>query len=502
MADADEAAVPGDGDAVVRLEAVAPPPPPFGDVQQVLRWIGFNREASNLIAEDLGESLTEIAALDKDDIKMSQKSFATRTVNRGKTIFGTRRMKYLFDLIDWAQDFDRVGIDPTIADLDGDSFLDALREARKRADMRESRKKNADSQKTEASPGPLTGVKVWSSWILKLFNYLSVIISIRGIPLLYVVRDSVEDLQGDGENEIDGEIDWEQRCIRQCLHTGHAFREDSRHVHQIVRSLCIGEESESWLKTTKRFQCGKRDVEALCAHYRGAGNSSRQISEGERLRDTLHYKSETAMPFESFLTKCNAMFQIFQDCKEEYTEQMKVRFLLDKTADAPLLQPLRASIQAQTFINPKLYTFVTAADSLAMVIPTKKRGRGLGALDSKGSGDTVDRSEIMKSGKIFTGHYDNPKQLHPEKWALVLKERNKKKGNGGKSKPNSWKGKYNEQQKDIKSIKATIAKLSRGRKDKSGDDADAEDDMSDSDDHAGNSFGGRGEKRKAKKAKK
>ena len=275
-------------------DAEALPFAPVPEVRQALRWIGFTENPSQAIENDLGSSFHEIAALGKEDVKMSQKTFANLTIATGRLVFGTRRTKYLLDMIDWTQDFKRVGKEPTIDGLDQESFLEALRVARERAVIRASRKDSLESQGKEASPGKLTGVKTWSVWILKLFNYLSMVIGTIGVPLLYVVRESVEDLLTTDGKETDSGIDWERQCILHCPHKGRAFEEDSRRVHQMVLSFCIGEQAEAWLKTTKRLECGKRDVATLCDHYRGAANKSRQISEGVRLRETLHYRSENA----------------------------------------------------------------------------------------------------------------------------------------------------------------------------------------------------------------
>ena len=181
---------------------------------------------------------------------------------------------------------------------------------------------------------------------------------------------------------------------------------------------------------------------------------------------------------------------------------MKLRFLLDKTAEAQPLASLRATIHANLILNPDIYTFNVAADSLATIISSKNKGSGSSsgrALGSVTFADDVDRSEIMRDGKIYTGHYDNPKLLHPANWALVRKERekynksNKTGGNGSNSKK-SWKTKFSKQKKEIKAMKATIAKLSRA-----GDDNHDDDDEPESGDNAGNAFGGRSEKRNNKK---
>ena len=71
-------------------------------------------------------------------------------------------------------------------------------------------------------------------------------------------------------------------------------------------------------------------MKALRAHYHGEGNTTRRVGEAGRLRDTLHYKSEGALPFSTFLAKCQHMFNLFHQVNEPYSPPMKTRFLLDK----------------------------------------------------------------------------------------------------------------------------------------------------------------------------
>ena len=56
-------------------DAEALPFAPVPEVRQALRWIGFTENPSQAIENDLGSSFHEIAALGKEDVKMSQKTF-------------------------------------------------------------------------------------------------------------------------------------------------------------------------------------------------------------------------------------------------------------------------------------------------------------------------------------------------------------------------------------------------------------------------------------------
>ena len=70
-------------------------------------------------------------------------------------------------------------------------------------------------------------------------------------------------------------------------------------------------------------------MSALRAHHQGEGNKTRRISEAERLRDSLHYINERGLPFDSYLSKMQKMFTLFEQNKEPYSNAMKLRFLYD-----------------------------------------------------------------------------------------------------------------------------------------------------------------------------
>ena len=460
------------------------------EIAMIVEWIGFTAAESATIASEIGFDLKELQALQAKDMKTLSESFAKRSV--APITFGLRRAKLMEDMVNWAKDWGRIGEEITLDGLDEAQFLAELLVARQRQEARVSNADTADSRAKEASPGKLTGPTIWEAWSNKLFNYLSILTGSMSIPLIYVIREHVE---GFLETDEDDE-NFERQAIVKCPHERPLFREDSRQVHTIIQSFCIGEESEAWIKPIRRKEDGALDLEALCNHYRGAGNTTRRIADAERLRDQLHYKSESAMPFERFLTKCKDMFTMFSDSKEPYTESQKLRFLLERCEGAAGLQAMLGAITADSTIDPNKYTFDSTANALATVIKPRTKGRSLSALTTGSS--SGDKSEIMRDGKIFTGHYENPKSIHPDNWKLVLAEREKKKGgkkNGKKSV--TWHQNKSENQK--RQIKALQAKLSSLKRSKSSSDDEGDGTEEPPADSAGNAFGGRSEMAKKKK---
>ena len=78
---------------------------------------------------------------------------------------------------------------------------------------------------------------------------------------------------------------------------------------------------------------------ALRRHYAGEGNSTRRIADAKKIQNTLHYKTERALPFNKFLVHCKrwSMFTIFEEENEPLTERAKVDELLTKVQNSGLV---------------------------------------------------------------------------------------------------------------------------------------------------------------------
>ena len=139
----------------------------------------------------------------------------------------------------------------------------------------------------------------------------------KGIPLSYVVRANE-----DPDHETDFEGDFVARSIACAPLNNATFCADAR-KHQLLMNVLVAESAEQWINNLAPRVNGCLDMEALRNHYGGEGNSSRRIATAEKLRETLHYKSEISMPFSTFFDRMQKMFNIFQEECEELTENAK-----------------------------------------------------------------------------------------------------------------------------------------------------------------------------------
>jgi len=241
------------------------------ELSTALQYIGFGAQDRNRVANELGPDLRNFLRLTEKDIISVQKSLAEARTAANRVDFGLSRTKYLKAMVHWAQDFDRLNETPTVAGLNRDQFLNALTVAEQRARIRAQMASVCEGRAKEASPGKLKSEKDWHTWEQGLCTQLGILLGVNGVPLTYVIRE--RDAQpGDVFQSFFEESVAKARLV------GPDFEADSYQVHQIIRSLVVGEQSEHWIREHARLQNGRRDMAALRAHFRGEGNKSRQIA--------------------------------------------------------------------------------------------------------------------------------------------------------------------------------------------------------------------------------
>ena len=119
----------------------------------------------------------------------------------------------------------------------------------------------------------------------------------------------------------------------------------------------------------KSQQDGRAYLKALTSYYQGEGNTTRRISEVERLRETLHYKSEQALPFVTFLNKLEHMFNMFDENVEPYGNAAKLCTLFDKVQHPQLTSSISA-LKVRNNMPGKDMNYSSAANHLSVKVLT------------------------------------------------------------------------------------------------------------------------------------
>ena len=464
-------------------------------MHDVLEWIGIYREPdrANVIAL-LGDDITQFVLYSEKEITSKVKYLAEHRNAGNRVSFNLGTERALRNMTHWAKDFYRVGEVPTLDGQTQREFKEAIDSAGLFAQNREIRKASCESRADKASPGKLKDEKGWHTWEQALVTQLGILIGVAGVPLSYVIREAEHK---PGTTYLSKMAE----SVARFPLTGPDYESDALQVHQIIRSLTVGENAEQWLRELIKYKDGRRDMMALRAHYRGEGNNSRRIAAAEQLHSTLHYKDERALSFTSYISKVKEMFNIFQECGEEYTEQAKLRFLWS-SIHSPSLQPTIESIKASLGRDPDSWSFVDAANHIASQIPAKKNGRQLSSVSRRDG--NKDSAQSGGDGIRLSYPPDEWRRLSPEMQAKVRAARKAPKGQStGRHGTGKSKGKPNSDlhslAQAVKKQTKVIASLTSGAK-RPGSDDDGS--SSSGPDDAGNSFGGRDSKVSAKQKKK
>ena len=136
------------------------------------------------------------------------------------------------------------------------------------------------------------------------------------------------------------------QTIAQAPLIGTAAAADKSTIHQRILSFTTGESSETWIKPVQRFKDGRRSMRVLHNHFEGEGNSLQRIARAEKLKESLFYKIEATMLFETFLTRCQEMFNIFFKYDKPLSSEAKLWFLLSKIGN-PGLNSAVAAMKVQ-----------------------------------------------------------------------------------------------------------------------------------------------------------
>ena len=415
---------------------------PYIIVDQCLEWIGFGipNQRATISTEVSFNSLNDLNDIEEKDIRDMADSFQKRTI-ANRINFGMRRTKWLIAMMHWVQDFSRCSKRPTIDDfVTANDFKQALSTAAQRASLRKVDTDQVDTISKAANPGKRKDERKWPEWYPAFVNYLSTIPGVYGMPLSYIIHDNqAPDHTGDFVGDFTEEI------IACAPLNGPKFRADSRKVHQLLKNFLMAESAEQWIRPLAPRDNGCNDILELRRHYEGEGNQSWRIASADKYCETIHYKSERAMPWETFLDCMQKMFNIYKEEGEEMTENAKLRELFKRTKHPQLTESVKA---LEVRYNMDGLTYTQAANHLTAAVsklPDYQMARRVSNVKTASTGGNKQgcirrdgNSIYATDGTIWTGHYDEWATMKDADKEKVTAERERKKktrtGKGSKGK--------------------------------------------------------------------
>ena len=441
----------------------------LAELNQALVWIGFGDQGNrDTICQAAGLlSFEDFVGLTEKDIRDMAEEFSKRTVAQGRISFGLRRIKLLLGVMHWVQGQDRRYRMASINDIqDADEFRGILDMAIQRAALRKVEDDQVETVSKAADPGKFKDERKWPDWEPVFIYYLSTIPGSYHMPLLYVVRENE-----DPAHDHDFGEEFQAEMIACAPLQGAHFRADAQRVHQLLKNYLVAETAEQWIKGLEVHGDGRRNMMALREHYSGEGNASRRIATTERMRDSLHYKSELSLVFSVFLDRMQHMFKIYEEEQEEFSENAKIRDFF-KQVQHPQLQDTVKALKVRFDMEGLTYT--QAANHLTVAVsklPEFHTTRRVAAARiCGGSADTGTHNKFNNSagkgapksgirtadGKIFTGFYKHWRTLTDDEKQHVIEEHKRKgnkKGMGGT--------KNNKCMEELGSIREQLHKMKR-----------------------------------------
>ena len=299
--------------------------------------------------------------------------------------------------------------------------------------------------------------------------------------------------------------DFTEEIIACAPLNGPKFRADARKVHQLLKNFLTAESAEQWIRPLASRCNGRDDILELRRHYEGEGNQSRRIASADKYRETLHYKSERAMPWETFLDRMQKMFNIYKEEGEDMTENAKLRELFKRTKHPQLTESVKA-LEVRYDMDGLTYT--QAANHLTAAVsklPDYQMARRVSNVKTASTGGNKQgrirrdgNSIYATDGTIWTGHYEEWATMKDVDKEKVTAERERKKKNraGKGSKGKTYKRKVSDLSsltEDIQAMKRSVAELI-SKRDETVDEGPTKPPRND----AGNAFGERASKFKVK----
>jgi hypothetical protein len=474
------------------------------ELLQVLQWIGIPSVADcQKIKDEIAEDLSDFKLSTKEDIDSAINNLVKAKTVANRVSIPQRARKSIIALMHWVQDFYRCGQLPTIAHLHTEAeFKTKLNVAAERASIRAHKKSQSAALALLTDPGLLKGNTVWVAWLESQENHLSACFGVNGNPMTYLIRK--EDI-GDPNAVYDS---FDHKAVACCPLSGPTFEADAATLHQKMIGWTQGQDSFQFIKSIKKMNNGRLDQQALEEHYDGAGNLEIHLKKAKQLQETLHYKNEKVMKFDTFLGKIQEMSNIFEECKQPLYPDAKLEFLLDRIQSSELNADI-STMRAKKGEGNCTYKF--AANFLSgRAVATSTApggGRSLSSMKTSSEGKCPDKGIYSADGSIFTGKY-SPNSA----WGALSNEEKKKiydarppKGGGGKKWTPNLSGRKvkalkKKNDKKVSSLTKEIAAMKRTVSEMTSSKETPEDDTTPND-QAGNAFGGRSEKQKKVKRK-
>ena len=293
----------------------------------------------------------------------------------------------------------------------------------------------------------------WERWKVELKTTLSSVIGVKGVPLVYVIREN--DTPRENANYT-----WDQKYELSVELNGPEYNIDKKTVHQIILRN-VGEDSDAYTYLKPRIdqEDGREDIKALFNRYDNQATQQERINTANRTLDTMVYKNERAMSFELFSSKIQEAVDDLEDCGRAPHDGDIVDKIWRKILNSELSAYIEA-FKVQHNQNPMSFRdiLLDVATQIANLKKVTFR-RNVSDMSSGKSGYTRDGECPMDGvytadGKLFIGTYPGARWFDEDvkPYHDKIREIRKKNPRTGKSRRGKGGGYANRNKRKIKKL--------------------------------------------------
>lgn len=358
---------------------------------------------------------------------------------------------------------------PDILNIDGDDAAEFS--AHYRASLSES------DDDVDVTIPKLTGHGNWVDFRDKITMKLSQTMGTRGIPLDYILDDTVRNaLRANAAlREVDAlDINEDGLFRSSTTHFGRGYRADNKAVWDMLKSLLLGNSPYNHISSYNATSNGRGAWTTLRGFYEGADFEERtRESAFTKLYNTF-YKGETARySFEKYIASHKEAHKMLEDCNynggrgmddatkiQHFKTGIKVDAGLENALCNSRANPIyRQFDQLVTFLSTEVANKRTRLEQLnsgkdRRVAAYEKTNPGRDGKFKRGnqSGDKSLTSKVVDGKKVFAKSYpdDEFSSLTSAQRSAVIRMNRAKRRAGGGRKPNGG----GDSKKDTKSISA------------------------------------------------
>ena len=224
-------------------------------------------------------------------------------------------------------------------------------------------------------------------WVEAFQDFLHRKIGARGIPLAYVVRETVQvppivpPLATDRPHSIMyGSV--EAELIARASHDHPLFRDDNSSVYYLLEEALRGTSLAPSLKPFQRGKDGRSAVMSVTSQYAGLDKWEAELKKQDEFLHNPRWKGNSNFPLERFVAQHRNAFVSMTQCAQHVQFQLpneytRVGYLLTaiQSSDAKL-QAAMANVDGDTGIDGKRNNFESAASYLLPKDPVARQRSG------------------------------------------------------------------------------------------------------------------------------